>query len=74
MGKRDFLWPASVTDDELVGKIRSTVGMTDNAPAVLALCRRYLPGDGKVREIPQEKRAAFLAELSRVPHLRLPGD
>ena len=61
---------APVTDKDLGDLIRKRNEATNtNKDAIKVLIGKYAPAGARSSEIPQEKRAAFLAELALVPVL-----
>lgn len=52
-----------VTDETLMNAITKKNAAIKNPPAIRALIGKYVAPPKQAREIPQEKRAAFLAEL-----------
>ena len=62
--------PREINDVELTTAISKKNGETKNALAIRQLIGTYTPQDGQkhqAAEIAQDKRAAFLAELDKVP-------
>lgn len=67
--------PVEITDEELLSKVTHTNGRTNNPKAIRALVEQFTPNDRKyqAREIAQDKRAAFIEALGKVPKLTTAG-
>lgn len=55
-----------ITDEELNDAVTKCVNHTKNAAAIRQLRNQYVTPGGGVRDIPNEKRAAFIAELANI--------
>jgi hypothetical protein len=57
---------ATITDADLVAALNRKVGQTKNAIAIKQVIGRYVTPPKSAKEIPQEKRAEFLAEIEKL--------
>lgn len=58
--------PAEITDADLTSRITQHNAKIKNPVAIRQLIGKYVKAPGQARDIPQDKRAAFLAELEKV--------
>jgi len=59
--------PAAVTDEAILAACSAKNGVLKKPPLIRELVARYVPGgQGTARQIPAEKRAAFLLELEKL--------
>ena len=58
--------PQPVTDKELMDAVTKKMAEINNGPAIKAVREKYVPTPKGIRDIPQDKRRAFIEEIAKL--------